>query len=58
MHRNSVGLPDETSEIKKNLWEMITIASPQPDGMIPIDVRGEKDDLKDLMTTIGFEFLV
>ena len=41
-------------ERKQHIWEMITIASPQPDGMIPID----NDKLKKLFTTIGFEFLV
>ena len=43
---------------KHKLWEMITIASPQPDGMIPIGKRGETDLLKVLLTTVGFEFLV
>ena len=37
---------------------MITIASPQTDGMLPIDKRGDTDILKKLFTTIGFEFLV
>ena len=45
-------------ERRRNLWEMITIASPAPDGMIPITIKGDKDQLQQLLTTLGFEFLV
>ena len=45
-------------ERKDKLWEMITIASPAPDGNIPITKRGEHDQLKNLLTTLGLEFLV
>lgn len=38
--------------------EMITIACPVPDGMIPISERPARDDLKGLLIGLGFEFLV
>lgn len=44
----------DISQIK----EMITLACPVPDGKIPISVRPQKDDLKSLLETLGFEFLI
>lgn len=38
--------------------EMITIACPVPDGMIPITVRPQRDDLKGILQSFGFEFLI
>ena len=38
--------------------EMITIACPIPDGMIPISTRPQRDDLKELLKLIGLEFLI
>ena len=43
---------------KTKIKEMITIACPIPDGMIPISVRPVRDDLKGLLETLGFEFLI
>ena len=41
------------------LKEMITIASPpNQSGMVKIGKKGNRDQLKDLMTTLGFEFMV
>ena len=40
------------------LREMIFIASPQPDSLIPISARPTRDDLKELLLTCGFDFLV
>jgi len=37
---------------------MIFIASPQPDSLIPIAVRPSRDDLKELLLVLGFDFLV
>ena len=48
-----------STERQRHLWEMITIASPAPDGMISVQKRSEtQDDFAKLLTTIGFEFLV
>ena len=38
--------------------EMITIACPVPDGMIPITARPQRDDLKGILYYFGFEFLI
>jgi Ca2+-binding EF-hand superfamily protein len=38
--------------------EMITIACPIPDGNIPISNRPQRDDLKELLKLLGFEFLI
>ena len=45
-------------ERRHKLWEMITIASPVPDGNIPITKRGDTDQLEKLLKTLGFPFLV
>ena len=37
--------------------EMIMLAVPVPDGQIPITARPQRDDLKCLLTQLGFEFL-
>jgi len=39
------------------LKELITIASPQPNGQIPISVKGGRDELKSLLLTAGFDFV-
>ena len=39
------------------LREVITIASPQPNGQIPIGNAGDKDQLQRLLLTIGFDYL-
>jgi hypothetical protein len=40
------------------LREMIFIACPVPDSLIPIAVRPTRDDLKELLLVLGFDFLV
>ena len=37
---------------------MIFIASPQPDSLIPISARATRDDLKELLLVLGFDFLI
>ncbi len=37
---------------------MIFIACPVPDSLIPIAVRPTRDDLKELLLVLGFDFLV
>ena len=38
--------------------DMLTIVSPDPNGNIDISVKGTTDNLKRIMTQMGFEFLV
>ena len=33
-------------------------ASPQPDSLIPISARATRDDLKELLLVLGFDFLI
>ena len=37
---------------------MLTLACPVPDGNIPITKRDKRDDLREILVQLGFEFLV
>jgi Ca2+-binding EF-hand superfamily protein len=37
---------------------MLTLACPFPDGNIPITKRDKRDDLREILVQLGFEFLV
>jgi Ca2+-binding EF-hand superfamily protein len=43
---------------QEKIKEMLTIACPVPDGNIPISQRPQRDDLKELLKVLGFEFLI
>jgi Ca2+-binding EF-hand superfamily protein len=43
---------------QQKIKEMLTIACPVPDCNIPISARPQRDDLKELLKILGFEFLI